>query len=91
MNSELAVNQSRQESNTKIVLETITKPSPKINFSTTVEISTDKIENRAADNASLYKKLIYFMIGAFLCILWTPITIYFVFQCASVRLKNGRR
>ncbi|KAL9959337.1 hypothetical protein ACROYT_G032651 [Oculina patagonica] len=97
MNSELSVNQSRHQNKTDLELErnitivsqATTQPSP--TTSPVVEIATDKVEIRRTDNASLYKKLIYFMIGAFLGILWTPISIYFVFECASQRLKIRRR
>lgn len=100
MNFELAVNQSRHHNerqnktdsggNTTVIARPTIQQSP--TTLSTVELVTDKVEIHKADSASLYKQLIYFMIGAFLGILWTPITIYFVFQCASrhTRLRTRR-
>jgi len=101
MNFELAVNQSRHHNerqnktdsggNTTVIARPTIQQSP--TTLSTVELVTDKVEIHKADSASLYKQLIYFMIGAFLGILWTPITIYFVFQCASrhTRLRTRRK
>ena len=89
MNSELAVNQSRHHNtrqndtdsggNTTVTARTTMQQSP--TTLPTVELVTEKVHK--ADSASLYKQLIYFLIGAFIGILWTPICIYFVFECAS--------
>ena len=91
MNSEIAVNQSRNqnelqnktdsEGNTTVIARTTVQQSP--TTLPTVELVTDNVEVHKADSASLYQQLIYFMIGAFLGILWTPIMIYFVCECAS--------
>lgn len=100
MNSELGVNQSRHLNerqnktdseigrNTTVIARTTIQQSP--TTLPTVELATDKVETHRADSASLYKQLIYFMIGAFLGILWTPISIYVVFQCASHRSQLRR-
>ena len=99
MNSDLAVNQSRHHNerqnktdsgrNTTVIARTTIHQSP--TTLSKVELVTDKVETQKADSASLYKQLIYFMIGAFLGILWTPITIYFVFECASRHSKQRSR
>ena len=54
-------------------------------------LPTNEVQIHKADSASLYKQLIYFMIGAFIGILWTPICIYFVLECASRHSKLRTR
>ena len=54
-------------------------------------LPTNGVQIHKADSASLYKQLIYFMIGAFIGILWTPICIYFVLECASRHSKLRTR
>ena len=98
-NSELAVNQSKHHNerqnktdsgrNSTVIALTTIQQSP--TSLPTVELVTDKAEIQKADSASLYKQLMYFMIGAFLGIFWTPISIYFVFECASRRSQLRMR
>ena len=68
-------NMTNSKGNTTVIRRTTIQPTP--TASPTVEFATDKV-----GSPSLYQQLIYFL-GAFLGIIWTPLSIYFVYLCAS--------